>query len=139
MRKGQLLNSQICHVISKLGHTDTITIGDAGLPIPNTTERIDLALTNGIPSFLQVLDNVFSEMQVEKVILADEIKSQNPTIYHQLLERIHLLEQAQNNRIDIVFVSHEQFKTVTASSKAIIRTGECSPYANIILQSGVTF
>lgn len=139
MRKGQLLNSSICQCIATLGHTDTITIGDAGLPIPDSTKRIDIALTQGIPSFLQVLDMVLIEMQVEKIILADEIKNQNPVIYRQIIERIALLETSQNNRITIEFISHEQFKLATASSKAVIRSGECSPYANIILQSGVTF
>ncbi|WP_392559869.1 D-ribose pyranase [Orbus mooreae] len=139
MRKGSLLNSSICQTISKLGHTDAITIGDAGLPIPDSTHRIDLALTKGIPSFLQVLNIVVTEMQVEKVILAEEIKQYNPAIYTQIIEQITLLEQSQHNQIVIEFMSHEQFKVATANSKAIIRTGECTPYANIILQSGVTF
>ncbi|MBF3339854.1 D-ribose pyranase, partial [Leptospira borgpetersenii serovar Hardjo-bovis] len=37
------------------------------------------------------------------------------------------------------YVSHEQFKLKTADSQAVIRSGECSPYANIILCAGVTF
>ena len=52
MRKTSLLNSNLSSVISKMGHTDMLAIGDCGLPIPNETERIDLALVAGIPTFL---------------------------------------------------------------------------------------
>ena len=48
MRKTSLLNSNISLVISKMGHTDMLAIGDCGLPIPKETERIDLALIKGV-------------------------------------------------------------------------------------------
>lgn len=53
MKKGVLLNSSISSVIARLGHTDKITIADAGLPIPSSVERIDLALTQGILTLCQ--------------------------------------------------------------------------------------
>ncbi|MDR6296496.1 D-ribose pyranose/furanose isomerase RbsD [Pantoea dispersa] len=49
MKKGRLLNAEVSHVIARLGHTDTLTIADAGLPIPAGPQRIDLALTPGTP------------------------------------------------------------------------------------------
>lgn len=79
MKKGVLLNSPISSVISRLGHTDKITIADAGLPIPSSVERIDLALTQGIPDFMSVLQTVTHEMQIEAVMLAEEIKTINPS------------------------------------------------------------
>ncbi|MBK5145684.1 D-ribose pyranase [Budviciaceae bacterium BWR-B9] len=139
MKKGKLLNSMLSSVISQLGHTDTLTIGDAGLPIPASVERIDLALTLGVPSFLQVFDTVTDEMQVEKAIIASEIKEKNQHIHQELLTRLKQLEQHQGNVIALEYVSHEQFKALSHSSRAIVRTGECSPYANIILCSGVVF
>lgn len=137
MKKACLLNSEISYEISKLGHTQHLTICDAGLPIPNSVKRIDLALTKGVPNFLETLDVILSEMQVEEIILAQEITTFNP----QILEAIKtkFLQYSPNKPIAINFISHESFKTMTHSSQAIIRTGECSPYANIILKSGVTF
>ena len=41
--------------------------------------------------------------------------------------------------IKINEVSHSDFKNLTKESKVVIRSGECSPYANIILKSGVVF
>jgi D-ribose pyranase len=139
MKKGTVLNAEISSVISRLGHTDTLVIGDAGLPIPQGPQRIDLALTHGIPSFIQVLENVCQEMQVEAAILADEIKKYNPALHDLLLEFFFQLQQHQGNTIEIRYTRHEQFKQQTATSRAVIRSGECSPYANVILCAGVTF
>lgn len=131
MKKGRLLNSEIISVLSRMGHTDQITIGDAGLPIPDCVPRIDIALMKGIPSFIDTVTLLKHEMVIEKIILAEEIKSQNAPIHESLLECFA--------GIPIEYVSHETFKAVTTDSKAVIRTGECTPYANIILQSGVDF
>ncbi|SQI43556.1 D-ribose pyranase [Leminorella richardii] len=139
MKKGLLLNAPLSSVIARLGHTDTLAIGDAGLPIPAGVERIDLALTHGVPSFLQVFDTVVEEMQVEKAIIASEIKEKNAELHLQLLARLRELEERQRNRIAVEYVLHEEFKALTANSHALVRTGECSPYANVILCSGVVF
>ncbi len=139
MKKGTVLNSEVSSVISRLGHTDTLVVCDAGLPIPHSTTRIDLALTRGVPSFMQVLDVVTTEMQVEEAILATEIKQYNPQLHETLLGHIKQLQQHQGNTIKISYITHEQFKKNTAESQAVIRSGECSPYANIILCAGVTF
>lgn len=131
MKKGNLKNSNIVSVLSKMGHTDMITIGDAGLPIPNNVERIDISLIKNIPGFIETLDAVLSEMEVESIILAEEIKTHNTGVHNEILKRFDINK--------IAYCSHEEFKNVTGDSKAIIRTGECSPYANIILKSGVVF
>lgn len=78
MKKGTLLNSEISYLISRLGHTDAIVVGDAGLPIPDSTQRIDLALTHGVPSFLQVVGVITQEMQVEKAVIAQEMPGKTP-------------------------------------------------------------
>lgn len=139
MKKGVLLNAEISYLISRLGHTDRVVIGDAGLPIAETTQRIDLALAAGIPGFLQVLEVVTQEMQVEKAIIAHEMKDNNPLLHQDVLLQLARLASHQGNHISIEYVSHTQFKALTATSRAVIRSGECSPYANVILCSGVVF
>jgi D-ribose pyranase len=139
MKKGVLLNSEISAVVSRLGHTDQITIGDAGLPIPVQTPRIDLALTQGVPTFLQVFEVVTQEMQVESAILAEEIVKNNPQLHDHLLAQFTQLGQLQGNTISVRYISHNEFKTQTEHSRAVIRSGEFSPYANVILCAGVTF
>ncbi|MGR7333887.1 D-ribose pyranase [Klebsiella aerogenes] len=141
MKKGTVLNADISSVISRLGHTDTLVVCDAGLPVPRSSARIDMALTQGVPSFMQVLEVVTAEMQVEAAVIAEEIKTHNPQLHATLLNHLEQLQlqQHQGNTIEIRYTSHEQFKKQTADSQAVIRSGECSPYANIILCAGVTF
>ncbi|HEI8672361.1 D-ribose pyranase [Serratia marcescens] len=139
MKKGVLLNSDVSAVIARLGHTDQLTLCDAGLPIPAATQRIDLALTQGVPTVMQVFAAVTQEMQVENAILAEEIVKQNPSLHEALLAELTALGQRQGNTISVRYISHQAFKAQTEHSRAVIRCGECSPYANVILCAGVTF
>lgn len=125
-------------VIARLGHTDQLTLCDAGLPIPAETQRIDLALTQGVPTFLQVFAAVTQEMQVS-AITAEEIVKQNPPLHEALLAELTALGQRRGNTISVRYISHQAFKAQTGHSRAVIRSGECSPYANVILCAGVTF
>ena len=114
--------------MASLGHNDTLTIVDAGFPIPDTTERIDIALAPGTPSFMQTLEVVLSELFVERIILAEEIQKYSPHILKGIQE---LLPDAP-----IQFVPHVEFKEMTATTRAVIRTAEFTPYSNIILVAG---
>lgn len=131
MKKNGILNSEISKLLSDLGHTDQIAIGDAGLPVPDGVMKIDLALKLGTPSFIEVLEEVLKDMAVEKVILAEEIKTNNKPQLDAIQQLVEIDE--------VEFVSHEAFKKQTGHSKAIIRTGEATPFSNIILQSNVIF
>lgn len=131
MKKIGIMNADVSNVISKMGHTDMITIADSGLPIPSDTKRIDLSIKQGLPSFIDVLDMVLTELEVEEIVLAEEIKEKNEDVLKNILDRF------ENKKI--TWISHEEFKILTKESKAVIRTGECSPYANVILKSGVIF
>lgn len=131
MKKGAVLNDQLSLLISQMGHTDTMAVADCGLPIPETTRRIDLAVTFGIPSFLDVLRTVLSDLSVEEAILAEEMKVESPAL---LTKTEKLLEG-----VPIRFVSHEELKKMLSSCKGVVRTGECTSYANVILVSTVKF
>ena len=133
MKKHGILNSEISRVLSYLGHTDCICIGDCGLPIPDEVERIDLALAFGEPTFMRTLEIVAGDMKVEKIVLAEEIKNQNT----QVLEQVLAIFAQQG--VEVEYVSHAQLKEQTRDCKAVIRTGEITPYANIILQAGCIF
>lgn len=135
MKKGFLLNSEISSVISHMGHMDELTIGDAGLPIPSDTYRIDLSVFEGVPSFLDVLRGVLSEQKVEGIIMAEEVKEASPEMHSKI---IRLVEEFEDE-FTITYLTHDNFKARTRESKAVVRTGEFTPYANVILVSGVVF
>lgn len=131
MKKSKVINSDISRVISQMGHFDKLSIGDAGMPVPFGTEKIDLAVTNGVPSFMTVLENVLEELEVQSIELAEEIKAMNPNVLEQIKQ---LMPETP-----ITFIPHEKMKQDLTNCHAFIRTGEMTPYANIILVSGVVF
>lgn len=131
MKKQGVLNQDISCVVAGMGHADMLVIADAGLPIPAGTQRIDLALKPGLPGFLSTVEVVAADLKVDRIILAEEIREANAMVYGSLV--------AMFPDTEIEFISHEEFKTRTSRAKAIVRTGEFSPYANVILVSGVLF
>lgn len=128
MKKGKLINHPISGLIASLGHTDEIVIADAGLPIPKETQRFDLALTRGIPSFEDTLRTILEEMCVEKAYVSKEIADYS--------SQVLALIQDTLGDVPIEQIPHSDFKEHTSRSKAVIRTGEFTPYANVILVSG---
>mgnify|MGYP000993017017 FL=1 len=129
MKRTALLNAELSHAIATLGHGDMLVIGDVGLPIPDGPRRIDLALTPGIPAVADVLRVVLTELQVEKAVIATEA-----------MERAQgLLPSWCQLPVTPQTVSHDEFKRLTERARVVVRTGECTPYANVILVAGVTF
>ncbi|MCY9010377.1 D-ribose pyranase [Bacillus inaquosorum] len=131
MKKHGILNSHLAKLLADLGHTDKIVIADAGLPVPDGVLKIDLSLKPGLPAFQDTTAVLADEMVIEKVIAASEIKASNQ-------ENARFLENLFAEQ-KIEYLSHEEFKLLTKEAKAIIRTGEFTPYANCILQAGVLF
>lgn len=131
MKKTALINYRLSGVIAGMGHTDTIAVADSGLPIPRGTERIDLALTRGIPGFIDTLKVIFTELDVEEAVIASEMNEKSPGVYKEVVKLL--------GDIPIKEVKHEQLKDMTKDCKAVVRTGEYTSYCNIILNSGVVF
>ena len=133
MKKTGCLNSELSYTLAKLGHFDQITVGDCGLPIPKEVQRIDLAVNFGIPSFYQVFEVIDMEAKFQKVIIASESAEHNPEFYN------YIRDWASSRGVELSVVPHEEFKKKTHDSVAVVRTGECNPYANVILESNVSF
>jgi len=129
MKKTGILNRDIARILATLGHTDHIVIADCGLPIPSGVECIDLSLRKGFPSFIDVLEEVLEDMEVEAMIAAEEVSEQNPCIHAAI----------QSKGMPTYYLPHQDLKVETAKAKAVIRTGESTPFANVILRAGVLF
>jgi len=135
MKTSRLLNSELSYEISKIGHTAHISLCDAGFPIPKNVKRIDLAIEKGYPSFIKTLDVILSEMKVEEIIIASEIHSKNEKIFKEMMKTF----KSHNMKPVVKEVKHEELKKISRESESVVRTGECTPYANVILKSGVIF
>lgn len=131
MKCDRILNAQLIHAIAAIGHTQSLVICDAGLPIPKGVPCIDLSLVKGIPSFESVLHAVADEMVVERVIYADECEEKNPAVLEIIRKSIP--------DVEYMGVPHEMFKELSWDAVTIVRTGECMPYSNAILVAGVNF
>ncbi|NAX20709.1 D-ribose pyranase [Vibrio sp. V39_P1S14PM300] len=139
MKKSTLINSELSYLVATLGHTDEITICDAGLPIPDQVQRIDLALTHGIPGFIETVRVVLSESQIEGVVIAREFEQVSPEHHRALINELEHEQESTGREITVQYLSHDDFKQRTHQSRAVVRTGECTPYANVIFQAGVVF
>jgi D-ribose pyranase len=128
---GGILHGQLSRVLSEMGHTDRLVVSDAGLPVPMLVERVDLALRPGLPAFLNVLDAVLAELSVEAVTLSSEMREASPEMLEAVLTRLGDRE--------LSYVSHIEFKTRTKDARAIVRSGEFTPFANVILTAGVVY
>jgi D-ribose pyranase len=129
VKRTLLLNAELSHQIALLGHGDALVIADAGLPIPAWPCRIDLALSRGVPGFVAVLQAVLSEMQVERALIADELN--DAALKARLL--------APLGATPLESIPHARLKALCAGARAIVRTGECTPFANVVLIAGVHF
>lgn len=139
MKRTVLLNSHLSGLVARLGHMDEYTLADAGLPIPDGVDRIDLAVSAGVPAFMEVLEAMSSEVMIEAAILVDELRVGNPEFHDLVFTKLRQQERAQGKAISIEYLPHPQFKQRTGNSRAVIRTGEVTPFANCILIAGVAF
>jgi len=133
MKKNGILNARLSYIIASMGHTDRLVICDSGLPIAKKTNVVDLALVENIPTFIDTLRSVLKELKVERAIIAGEMEKVNNKIFKQVVQVM--------DDIPLDKVPHEKFKELTNGTGNIsfVRTGEATPFANIILISGVIF
>lgn len=129
MKADRIQNGELIKVITGVGHTQMLAIGDVGLPIPPGMKTVDLSLVKGIPAFRDVLAAVMSELVVESCYVASEVAGK--PAQQQIADCVGTLP--------VKTISHEQLKAMLPACNAVIRTGEATPYANIILVGGVNF
>ncbi|MBW4719456.1 D-ribose pyranase [Saccharothrix obliqua] len=129
MKRAGILHAGLNAELARLGHTDELVVADCGLPIPAGPAVVDLAFVFGVPSLLQVLDAVLAELVVERALVAAEVDERNPRCAAALTTRLPLVDR----------VAHEEFKARVAGVRLVIRTGEATPYANVLLRCGVPF
>jgi D-ribose pyranase len=130
MKIGGLLNPDLAHAIASVGHSQSIAVVDAGYPISGHPKRADLAVSPNLPRLLDVVRAILTELTVESYVVAAEIEHHNPLIRDGLRSLI----DAPHHQIP-----HAEFKRSAAGAQVVVRTGEWTPFGNVILVSGVAF
>ncbi|MEU3984146.1 D-ribose pyranase [Streptomyces sp. NPDC026672] len=129
MKKGGVLNRGLAGALAGLGHGDGVLVCDVGMPIPDGPAVVDLAFRAGVPPFAEVLTGLLDELVVEGATAATEVRAANPATAALLDDRFP----------DLALVPHEELKRLSRSARLIVRTGEATPYANVLLRCGVFF
>ncbi len=129
MKKHGILNRRLSGALAELGHTDGVLVCDVGMPIPAGPRVVDLAFRAGVPSFAEVLEGLLEELAVEGATAAEEVRDANPATASLLAGHFP----------DLAYVPHERLKELTSGARLVVRTGEASPYANVLLRCGVFF
>lgn len=130
MKEIGVIHGQLSKIIAELGHGEMIVLADAGLPVAPNVPMIDFALSPGIPSLDQVLHAVLTECVVETAVIATELKNSNLEFFEKICRLIGH---------PVRIVSHEELKQLCLHTKFHVRTGEWTPFANVILSAGVAF
>lgn len=130
MKRRGILNVELAGRCARLGHTDVVCVADCGLPVPAHVPVVDLAVVAGLPRLADVLAALLEELVVEGHVVADEIAGTHA-------EQVVAAEQ---DRLGAgARVPHEELKRLVHDCAFVVRTGEATPFANILLRSGVPF
>ncbi len=129
MLKSGLLNPQINSLLARVRHTNLLVIADRGFPFWPEIETIDIALVDDVPTVRDVLRAILPNFKVVEVIMAQEFKMENtPEVQQQFA--------AELASLSITFEPHAELKKRVPRAIGLIRTGDTTQYANMILISG---
>lgn len=124
-----ILNRDIAKLISEQGHQDLFMVCDAGFATPKDVEVIDISMKENQPRVIDFLNELKKYFSVEKIILAEQTKNVNPGYFKEIISVFDIAPEVQT-------LDHKELKQLSKSVKAIIRTGDFTAYANVILVSG---
>ena len=129
MIKQGILNPAILSLLARVRHTNTVVIADRGFPYWPMIETVDISLCDDLPTVLDVLRIVLANHNYGRAFMAKEFKE------HNLLVKLRELQEVLGG-IELNFEPHEEvFKKRVPEAIGLIRTGDTTQYANIILES----
>lgn len=131
MLQNGILNPHILHLLARIRHTNTLVIADWAFPYWPQIETVDISLTHNIPTVLDVLDLLRPNFKVGRIWQAQEFLATNPA------ETVGRFDQAfaEFTEATVQRLPHLDFKAMVPGAIGLIRTGDATPYGNIILES----
>ena len=129
MKEVGIVNRELARVLSEQGHGDLLMVVDAGFAIPKNADVVDISLTENCPMVIDTLKELKKFFSVEKLIFANDTSDVSPTLFSKITELF-------GTDVPVEMVTHPQIKELSHKVKAVIRTGDFTAYANVILVSG---
>jgi D-ribose pyranase len=124
-----ILNPAILSLLARVRHTNTLVISDRGFPFWPTIETVDLSLVDDVQTVLQVLAAVRGNFVIGAAYMAEEFLASNSDA----------TKAAFADALAGIPVTHEPheaaFKPRVPAAIGLIRTGDTTQYANMVLVS----
>jgi D-ribose pyranase len=128
MLKTAILNPHLLDLLARVRHTNTLVIADWAFPFWPEIETVDISLTHGIPTVLDVLDLLTPVFKIGRIWQADEFVATNtPEAVARFANSF--------GEIPLTREAHLDFKKRVPHAIGLIRTGDPTPYGNLILES----
>ncbi|MBP6507368.1 MAG: D-ribose pyranase [Opitutaceae bacterium] len=127
MLRTGILNPHVLALLARIRHTNTLVIADRGFPFWPQIETVDLALVDDVPTVLQVYDALAANFVIGHVWAAREFKAHNSAAKLAALQK--------RTGAKLTFEAHLAFKKRVPHAIGLIRTGDTTPYGNLILES----
>ena len=128
MLKTGILNPEILSLIARVRHTNTLVIADRGFPYWSLIETMDISLFDNVPTVLQVFEALKVNFVIGQIFMAEEFKAENETSVRQTFAD-------SRGDIPITYEQHDEFKLRVPKAIGLIRTGDTTQYANMIIES----
>jgi D-ribose pyranase len=129
MLTSKLLNPHLLSLLARVRHTNALVIADRGFPFWTNIETVDISLMDDVPTVLQVLGAVRTLFQPAGAFMAKEFLDQNSTETRRKFEAVL-------QGVPTQYEPHVEFKQRVPKAIGLIRTGDTTQYANVILVSG---
>lgn len=128
MLQSGILNPDLLSLLARIRHTNTLVIADWAFPHWPELEEVDLALTIGVPTVLQVLDLIRPNFKIGEVFMAEEFHANNP-------KKVKDAFGKSLDGLKVSFEPHLTFKKRVPGAIGLVRTGDPTKYGNMILES----
>ena len=126
-----ILNPDILHLLARVRHTNTLVIADWAFPYWPEIETVDISLTQGVPTILQVLELLKPNFKIGRILQAEEFLSTNS----EETVKAYNTSFVEIPNVVIERPSHLNFKELVPDAIGLIRTGDTTAYGNLILES----
>jgi D-ribose pyranase len=124
-----ILNPRILSLLARVRHTNALVIADRGFPFWPQIETLDVSVVDDLPTVLQLLAAVRGNFNATQAFMAREFQKNNSAATRAAFAK-------GLAGVPTKFEPHVQFKKRVPGAIGLIRTGDTTQYANVILISG---
>jgi len=124
-----ILNPRLLALLARIRHTNALVIADRGFPFWPQIETVDVSVVDDLPTVLQVLAAVRANHNFTQAYMACEFQKNNSAATRAAFAKGLAV-------VPTKFEPHVAFKKRVPDAIGLIRTGDTTQYANVILISG---